>query len=98
MLCSPQKHDHSDPNPHLSEIELPYLKDPKGFSLAVSLEPYLFLSASRPSGPVLSPMLSWPQKHENSEPSPHAMIPPEKRHFGPPNPHVMLVLNSLVGA
>ena len=39
------------------EIELPYLKDPEGFSLAVSLEPYLFLSASRLSNPVLSPML-----------------------------------------
>ena len=36
-----------------SEIQLPYLKDPEGFSLAV--ESHLFLSASRPSG-----LLFWP--------------------------------------
>ena len=51
-ITSPSAQNVSRP-----EKELPYLKDPEGVSLAVSLEPYLFLSASRPSNPVLSPML-----------------------------------------
>ena len=41
-----------------------------GISLSLSLEPYLFLFAFRPSFPVLSPILAWPQKHENSVPIP----------------------------
>ena len=54
------------------------------------LELYLFLFASRPSGPVLSPMAWWPQKHENAAPNPYGMVA-SKTPFSTPNPHGMLV-------
>jgi|AACY02.13.fsa_nt_gi hypothetical protein len=39
----------------------------------ISVEPYLFLSASRPSGPLFWSLIAWPQKDENSAP-----IPPDR--------------------
>ena len=82
-----------------SEIELPYLKDPKGFSLAVSLsvslEPYLFLSASRPSGLLFLPLIGWPQKDEIPDPNPSNGMA-SKTSFRPPIPDNRLVSASLV--
>ena len=61
----------------VSEIELPYLKDPGGVFRPryLSLELYLFLFRSRPSSPELPPMFSWPQKNEIFTPNPDATVP-----------------------
>ena len=51
----------------------PLSERPGGFfacGISLSLEPYLFHSASRPSGPLFSPIIGWPQKHGNSVPNP----------------------------
>ena len=61
----------------------------------ISLEPYLFLSASRPSGPLYSPIVGWPQNTEIPLRNPIEGWP-QKRHFRALFANSRLVLASLL--
>ena len=82
---------------NLPTLRLPLYRDraplserPEGFFVCGISQPYLFLSASRPSGPLRIPIAGWPQKHANSAPNHHSRMASNSS-FPPRIPHSRLV-------